>query len=61
MLNRESNPLYESRLPVSIHEWKNGVAEKTGFNWSLDYTSLFMSVNGSPGEDDASAYEEGFR
>ena len=53
-LDREANPLYESRLLAPIHEWKNGVAEKTGFNWSLDYTALFMSVSGSPGEDNAS-------
>jgi porin len=53
-LDREANPLYESRLLSPIHEWKNRVAEKTGFNWSLDYTALFMSVSGSPGEDNAS-------
>ncbi len=52
-LDREANPLYESRLLAPIHDWKNGVAEKTGFNWSLDYTSLFMGVNGNPGEDNA--------
>ncbi len=53
-LDREANPLYESRLLAPIHDWKNGVAERTGFNWSLDYSALFMSVNDSPGEDNAS-------
>jgi porin len=53
-LDREANPLYESRLLASIHEWKKRVAEKTGFNWSLDYSALFMSVSDSPGEDNAS-------
>ena len=54
-LDREANPLYESRLLVPIHDWKNGVAEKSGFNWSLDYTALFMGVSGSPGETNAAS------
>jgi porin len=53
-MDRETNPLYESRLLAPIHEWKNGVEKKTGFNWSLDYSALFLRVNGSPGEDQAS-------
>ena len=53
-MDRKANPLYESKLLAPIHEWKNGVAERTGFNWSLDYSALFMSVNNSPGEDSAS-------
>ena len=53
-LDREANPFYESRLLAPIHDWKNGIAERTGFNWSLDYSALFMSVNDSPGEDNAS-------
>jgi porin len=53
-MDRETNPLYESRLLAPIHEWKNGVAKKTGFNWSLDYSALFLGVSGSPGEDNAS-------
>ncbi|MFT5702584.1 MAG: porin [Desulforhopalus sp.] len=53
-LDRETNPFYESRLLAPIHDWKNGIAERTGFNWSLDYSALFMSVNDSPGEDNAS-------
>jgi porin len=52
-LDREANPLYESKLLAPIHEWKNGVAERTGFNWSLDYSAAFMGVNNSPGEDNA--------
>jgi len=53
-MDRKANPLYESKLLAPIHEWKNGVAERTGFNWSLDYSALFMSVSNSPGEDSAS-------
>jgi porin len=53
-MDREANPLYESRLLAPIHDWKNGVAERTGFNWSLDYSALFMNVNNSPGDDNAS-------
>jgi len=52
-LDRDTNPLYESRLLAPIHDWKDGVSEKTGLNWSLDYTALFMGVSGSPGEDNA--------
>ncbi len=53
-LDREANPFYESRLLGPVHDWKKGIAERTGFNWSLDYSTLFMSVNDSPGEDNAS-------
>lgn len=49
-LDREANLLYESRLLAPIHEWKNGVAKKTGFNWSLDYSALFMGGKRQPGE-----------
>lgn len=54
VLDNKANPLYESKLLKPIHDWKNGVAERTGFNWSLDYSALFMGVSGSPGEDNAS-------
>ncbi len=54
-LDRAANPLYESRLLASLRDWRDGVAEKTGLNWSLDYTALFMGVNDSPGEDNASS------
>ena len=53
-LDRKVNPLYESKLLKPIQDWKVGVAERTGFNWSLDYSALFMGVSGSPGEDSAS-------
>jgi porin len=52
-LDHKVNPLYESRLFAPLKEWRNGVAEKTGFNWSLDYSAAFMGVNNSPGEDNA--------
>jgi porin len=52
-LDREVNPLYESRLFRPIKEWRSGVAERTGFNWSLDYSAFFMGVSDSPGEDSA--------
>jgi len=54
-MDRVANPLYESRLLAPLHEWKKGVAERTGFNWSLDYSALYMSVSGSPGEDHAAS------
>ena len=53
-LDREANPLYESRLLAPLRSWRDGVAEKTGFNWSIDYSALFMGVNDSPGEGSAS-------
>ena len=53
-LDKEANPLYESKLLAPIQKWKNGVAERTGFNWSLDYSALFMSVSRSPDEENAS-------
>lgn len=52
-LDRESNPLYESILLGPISRWRDGVAEKTGFNWSLDYSAFFAGVSDSPGEDSA--------
>ena len=52
-LDREANPLYESKLLGPIKEWRSGVAERTGFNWSLDYSTVFMGVSDSPGEDSA--------
>lgn len=53
-LDNTANPLYESKLFAPIHAWKAEVAEKTGFNWSLDYSAVFFGVDGSPGEDNAS-------
>jgi porin len=53
ILDRETNPLYESKLFVPIKEWRSGVVERTGFNWSLDYSAVFMGVSDSPGEDSA--------
>lgn len=52
-LDRKANPLYESRLFAPLKKWRSGVAEKTGFNWSLDYSAVFMGINNSPGEDSA--------
>jgi len=54
-LDRESNPLYESILLGPVSTWRDGVAEKTGFNWSLDYSAFFAGVSDSPGEDSASS------
>lgn len=53
-LDKQAMPLYESQMFAPIQEWKNGVAERTGFNWSLDYSALFIGVSDSPGEDNAS-------
>jgi porin len=54
-LDRKTNPLYESKLLKPIQDWKVGVAERTGFNWSIDYSALFMGVSDSLGEDSASS------
>ena len=53
ILDREANPLYESKLLAPLRDWRDEVAEKTGFNWSLDYSAAFMGVSDSPGEDSA--------
>ena len=53
-LDRKVDPLYESKLLAPMRDWRDGVAKKTGFNWSIDYNALFMGVNDSPGKDDAS-------
>jgi porin len=52
-IDRKANPLYESRLFKPIKEWRNGVAERTGFNWSIDYSATYFGVNNSPGDDSA--------
>ncbi len=52
-LDREADPLYESRLLAPLRHWRDGVAEKTGFNWSVDYSAVFMGVSDSPGNDGA--------
>ena len=54
-LDRKANPLYESKLLKPIQDWKIGVAESTGFNWSIDYSALFMGVSESLGESSASS------
>lgn len=54
-MDKNANPLYESKLLAPIHDWKSGVSERTGFNWSVDYSALAMGVSGSPGESDASS------
>jgi porin len=54
-LDREANPLYESEFLAPVHEWKNEFAERTGFNWNIDYFALFMGVSDSLGEDQASS------
>ena len=52
-LDRESNPLYESIMLGPVSKWRDGVAERTGFNWSLDYSAFAAAVSDSPGEDSA--------
>ena len=44
ILDKEVNPLYESRLLSPLRNWRDGLAEKTGFNWSIDYSALFMGL-----------------
>lgn len=54
-LDRESNPLYESKLLAPLHRWKSELGQRTGFNWSIDYSALFMTVSDSLGEDSSSS------
>lgn len=44
-LDRNANPLYESKLLAPIADWRDGVAEKTGLSMSLDYTAMLMGQN----------------
>ena len=53
-MDREVNPLHKSIVLAPVKKWKKQVAKETGFNWSLDYTALFMGVNDGPGKDNAS-------
>ena len=53
--DQKINPLYESKLFAPIKNWRNSIAEKTGFNWSLDYSAFFVGVSDGPGEDNASS------
>ncbi len=55
IMDRETNPLYESKLLAPVYAWKAGIAERTGFNWSLDYNVLAMGVSDSLGEDNTSS------
>jgi porin len=52
-LDREANPLYESRLLAPVRTWRDDLAAKTGLNLALDYSALWMGVNDSPGESSA--------
>ena len=54
-LDHQVNPLYESRLLTPARQWRDNVGEKTGLNMGIDYSVLFMRVNDSPGEDNASS------
>lgn len=54
-LDRKANPLYESHLFSSIKQWRDRVAEESGFHWGLDYSALYMRVNNSLGEDKAAS------
>lgn len=51
--DRGADPLYQSRLTTPLRDWRDGVAERTGLNLSLDYTALYVGVSDSPGEEEA--------
>jgi porin len=36
-------------------EWKDGLTEKHGFSFSIDYSAVYLGANESPGEDRASS------
>jgi porin len=44
-LDRAANPLYESKLLAPVHDWRDGVAEKTGLSMSIDYTAQFVGLS----------------
>jgi len=39
----------------SWFEWKDGLTEKHGFSFSVDYSAAFLGANESPGDDRASS------
>jgi porin len=45
VLDREANPLYESKLLAPARDWRDGVAEKTGLSMSVDYTAQFIGLS----------------
>lgn len=54
-LDRNANPIYESKLLAPITDWRDGVAEKTGLSMSVDYTAQFMGLSDSLAGADKSA------
>ena len=54
-MDHQVNPLYESSLLAPARQWRDNVGEKTGLNMGIDYSVLFMRVNDSPGDDNASS------
>ena len=55
IMDRESNPLYESKLLAPVADARDAFAEKTGLTMSLDYTAQFMGLSDSVGVADKGA------
>ncbi|ADE55633.1 carbohydrate porin [Coraliomargarita akajimensis] len=53
-LDRQSKPLYESKLLAPVADWRDGLAEKMHLNLGLDYTAVYQGVSDSIGPDNAS-------
>lgn len=55
IMDREANPLYESKLLSPVVDARYGFAEKSGLTMSLDYTAQFMGLSDSVGGADKNA------
>ncbi len=50
----EKRPIFETGFLDGYHEWKQGLAERTGLSYGIDYSAAFLSATESLGKDDAS-------
>ena len=49
IMDREANPLYESRLLTPVADARDAFAEKSGLTMSLDYSAQFMGLSNAGG------------
>jgi porin len=52
---KPTTALIKERVTDPWFEWKKGVQEDHGFSFGVDYSSLFLTADGSAGSDSASA------
>ncbi len=50
----EERPIFETGFLDPYHEWKKRYAERTGVNYGVDYSSVFLRASESPNKDGAS-------